>query len=209
MKIAVIGASAGIGAETVKSALKRGHSIRGLSRNITSLPEHTSLTKITGTALSAGDLKNAIAGTDAVIVTVGTKKKKGTTLFSNLAKTLSMVTSELDYKGPVIIVTGFGTGESARYLTFFLRLVINLFLKDQYKDKTRLEEIIAESPMNWEFVKPGMLTNGPLTSNYKAISKLFKGVKINKISRADVADYLVKEAEHPRYLHHHVVLTVA
>lgn len=209
MKIAIIGASAGIGAETVKSALKRGHSIRGLSRNNTSLPEHESLTKITGTALSADDLKNAIAGTDAVIVTVGTKKKKGTTLFSNLAKTLSMVTSELDYKGAVIIVTGFGTGESARYLTFFLRLVINLFLKDQYKDKTLLEKIIAESPMNWEFVKPGMLTNGPLTSNYKVISKLFKGVKINKISRADVADYLVKEAEHPRYLHHHIALTVA
>lgn len=209
MKIAIIGASAGIGAEAVRLALKRGHSIRGLSRNITSLPEHASLTKITGTALSAGDLKNAIAGTDAVIVTVGTKKKKGTTLFSGLAKALAMATSELNYTGAVIIVTGFGTGESARYLTFFLRLVINLFLKDQYNDKTRLEEIIAESSINWEFVKPGMLTNGPLTSNYKVISKLFKGVKINKISRADVADYLVKEAEQPRYLHHHVALTVA
>lgn len=209
MKIAIIGASAGIGAEAVRLALKRGHSIRGLSRNITSLPEHASLTKITGTALSAGDLKNAIAGTDAVIVTVGTKKKKGTTLFSGLAKALAIATSELNYTGAVIIVTGFGTGESARYLTFFLRLVINLFLKDQYNDKTRLEEIIAESPINWEFVKPGMLTNGPLTSNYKVISKLFKGVKINKISRADVADYLVKEAEQPRYLHHHVALTVA
>jgi putative NADH-flavin reductase len=209
MKIAIIGASAGIGAETVKLALKRGHSIRALSRNNTSLPEHESLTKITGTALSAGDLKNAIAGTDAVIVTVGTKKKKRTTLFSGMAKALSMATSELNYTGAVIIVTGFGTGESARYLTFFLRLVINFFLKDQYKDKTRLEEIIAESPMNWEFVKPGMLTNGLLTSSYKVVSKLFKGVKINKISRADVADYLVKEAEHPRYLHHHIALTVA
>jgi len=207
MKIAIIGASAGIGAEAVKLALERGHSIRALSRNNASLPEQESLTKITGTALSAGDLKKSIAGTDAVIVTVGTKKKKGTTLFSDLAKALLMVTSELNYMGAVIIVTGFGTGESARYLTFFLRLVINLFLKDQYKDKTRLEKIISESSMNWEFVKPGMLTNGPLTSNYKVISKLFKGIKISKISRADVADYLVKEAEHSKFLHCHVALT--
>lgn len=208
MKIAIIGASAGIGAEAVKLALKRGHSVRALSRNNASLPEHESLTKITGTALSADDLKKAIAGTDAVIVTVGTKKKKGTTLFSDLAKMLSMTTSGLNYKGSVIIVTGFGTGESAHYLSFFLRLIINLFLKDQYKDKTHMEEIITKSSMSWEFVKPGMLTNGPLTSNYKMVSELYKGIKITKISRADVADYLVKEAEHSRFLHRHVALTV-
>ena len=198
----------GIGAETVKLALKRGYSVRALSGNNATLPEHESLTKVTGTALSTDDLKKTIAGTDAVIVTVGIKKKKGTTLFSDLAKALSMATSELNYTAPVIIVTGFGTGESARYLTFFLRLIINLLLKDQYKDKTLLEEIISESSMNWEFVKPGMLTNGPLTSNYKVISKLFKGIKIKKISRADVADYLVKESEDPKYLHHHIALTV-
>jgi putative NADH-flavin reductase len=207
MKIAIIGASAGIGAETVKLALERGHSINALSRNNASLPDHVSLTRITGTALSAVDLKKAIAGTDAVIVTVGTKKKKGTTLFSGLAKALSTATSDLNYPGPVIIVTGFGTGESARYLTFFMRLVIRLFLKDQYKDKTRLEEIISESAMHWEFVKPGMLTNGPLTSTYQVTSELSEGIHINKISRADVADYLVKEAEDPRYLRRHVVLT--
>lgn len=208
MKLAIIGASAGIGAETVKLALKRGHSVRALSRNNTTLPEHESLTKVTGTALSTDDLKTAIAGTDAVIVTVGTKKKKGTTLFSDLARALAMATSELNYGAPVIIVTGFGTGESARYLTSFMRLIINLLLKDQYKDKTLLEEIISKSPVNWEFVKPGMLTNGPLTSNYKAINKLFKGIKINKISRADVADYLIREVENPKFLHHHIALTV-
>jgi putative NADH-flavin reductase len=208
MKIAIIGASAGIGAETVKLALKRGHSINALSRNNAALPEHASLTKITGTALSIDDLKKTIAGTDAIIVTVGTKKKKGTTMFSELAKALSIVTSELNYAGPVIIVTGFGTGESARYLGLFMRLIIRLFLKDQYADKTRMETIISESPMSWEFVKPGMLTNGPLTSNYKVIGKLFAGIKISRISREDVADYLVKEAEQPKFLRRHVALTV-
>jgi len=207
MKIAIIGASAGIGAETVKLALERRHNVNALSRNNAALPDNKLLTKITGTALSTDALNKTIAGTDAVIVTVGTKKKKGTTLFSNLAKALSVVTSELNYTGPVIIVTGFGTGESARYLSFFMRLIINLFLKDQYKDKALLEEIITGSGMNWEFVKPGMLTNGPLTSTYQATSELFEGIKISSISRADVADYLVKEAEGPRFLRRHVALT--
>ena len=71
-----------------------------------------------------------------------------------------------------------------------------------------MEDMVTQSSMSWEFIKPGMLTNGPLTSNYKIISQLFDGVRINKISRADVADYLVKEAEYPRFLRHHVALTV-
>jgi putative NADH-flavin reductase len=204
MKIAIIGASAGIGLETVKLALKNGHSVNALSRNNTLLAEHESLKKITGSALLAVDLKKAIAGTDAVIITVGTKKKKGTTLFSDLAKVLVKVISEMNYQGSVITVTGFGTGESESYLSFFMRLIIRLFLKDQYSDKTLMEEIIMGSGMKWEFVKPGMLTNGPFTSNNKVVSNLYKGVKASKISRVDVADYLVKEAENLRFLHHHV-----
>ena len=207
MKIAIIGASAGIGSQTVKLALQRGHTVRALSRNNATLTDHQSLTKINGTALSTGNLKEAIAGTDAVIVTVGTNTKKGTTLFSELAKALVIAASELAYKGSVLIVTGFGTGDSAGYLSFFLRMIINLFLKDQYMDKTLMEGIIAESQISWEFVKPGMLTNGPLITNYKVITELYKGVKVNKISRATVADYLIKEAEHARHLLHHVVLS--
>jgi putative NADH-flavin reductase len=204
MKIAIIGASAGIGLETVKLALKHGHWVNALSRNNTLLAEHETLTKITGTALSADDLKKAIGDTDAVIITVGTKQKKGTTLFSDLAKVLVKVTSEIDYQGSVITVTGFGTGESEGYLSFFLRLIIRLFLKDQYKDKTSMEKIIMGSSVNWEFVKPGMLTDTPLTSNYKVVSELYKGIKVGKISRAAVADFLIREAEHPRFLGRHV-----
>lgn len=208
MKIAIIGASAGIGAATVKLALQRGHTVMALSRNNEALPEHASLTKITGTALSAANLQKTISGTDAVIVTIGTKQKKGTTLFSDLAKVLSAVCSEINYKGNVIIVTGFGTSKSAQYLSFFMRLIISLFLKDQYKDKTYMEGLISKSPMNWEFVKPGMLTDGPLTSRYQVLTELYKGMKITKIPRADVADYLVTEAEHARFLRQHVALTI-
>jgi len=207
MVIAVIGASAGIGAETVKQALDRGHSVRALSRNNEALPEHTLLTKINGTALSVDDLKKTIAGTDAVLVTIGTKKKKGTTLFSETARALVKASSDLSYNGKVIVVTGFGTGASAEYLSFSLRLIINLFLKDQYHDKTRMEQVLTFSSMKWETVMPGMLTNGPLATGYKVISELKKGMKVSRIPRANVAHYLLEEAENPRSLYKHVVLT--
>jgi putative NADH-flavin reductase len=207
MKIAIIGAGAGIGLDTVKQALENGHSVTALSTNTDSIPDHQLLTKINGSATSVLDLKQAISGSDAVLITVGTKNKKVTTLFSDIAKTLIQVTDELNFTNPIIIITGFGAGESSSYLSFFMRTIIKLFLKEQYINKTLMEELIANSNINWEIVRPGMLTNNALTKSYKVIPKLEKGMKVVKISRADVAHFLISEAENPKYLNQYIALT--
>lgn len=207
MNIAVIGASAGIGFQTVMQALERGYTVRALARKTASLPDHPSLIKINGSADSVQDLKAAITGTDAVLVTIGTTNKKGTKLFSETARAIITAAAELKYSGNVIIVTGFGTGESRAYLGLFMRLVINLFLKEQYKDKTLMEELIAGSSVKWEIVKPGILGDGPLTKTYKVMPELQKGIKVGKISRADVAHYLLTEAENSKNLYHYTALT--
>ena len=207
MKIAIIGAGAGVGLLAVTQALEKGHQVIALSTNTETIQNHPALTKINGSATSVADLKKVINGVDAVLITVGTKKKKGTTLFSDIAKALIIATAELRFSAPVLIITGFGSGESANYLGFFMRTVIKLFLKDQYIDKTVMEELIVQSSINWEIVRPGMLNNEPITKSYQVFSELKKGMKVGKISRADVANYLVSEAENPKKLNQYVALT--
>lgn len=207
MKIAIIGAGAGIGLVSVSQALEKGHQVIALSTNTDTIPNHPSLTKVNGSATSIEDLKKVIAGTDAILITVGTKNKKATTLFSDIAKALITATDELHYSASVLIITGFGSGESAGYLSFFMRTVIKLFLKEQYINKTVMEELISKSQMNWEMIRPGMLTNGQLTKKYRSISKLDKQMKVGKISRADVAHYLITEAEQPQNLKKYIALT--
>jgi putative NADH-flavin reductase len=207
MKIAILGAAAGIGLVSVTQALEKGHQVIALSTNTDTIPNHPSLTKVNGSATSVEDLKKVITGTDAILITVGTKNKKATTLFSDIAKALITATDELHYSAPVLIITGFGSGESAGYLSFFMRTVIKLFLKEQYINKTVMEELISKSQMNWEMVRPGMLTNGQLTKKYRGISKLDKQMKVGKISRADVAHYLITEAEQPQNLKKYIALT--
>lgn len=207
MKIAIIGAAAGIGLQSVTQALKRGHTVTALSRNTDSLPNHPKLIKINGSATSTVDLKNAIKGSDAVLITVGTKNKKATTLFSDIANALIGVTSDLSFSSPILIITGFGAGESKGYLSLFMRTVISLFLKEQYANKTIMEELITKSTLKWEIVRPGMLTNGEPTSSYKVLSGLQKDMKVGKISRADVAQFLIAEAEDPKMLYQYISLT--
>lgn len=207
MNIAIIGAGAGIGLQSVTQALKKGHTVTALSTNTDQIPNHPKLIKINGSATSPIDLKHAINGADAVLVTVGTKNKKATTLFSDIAKTLINVANELNFSEPVLVITGFGAGESKNFLSFFMKTVISLFLKDQYINKTLMEELIAKSNIKWEIIRPGMLTDGHQTSSYKVLFKLEKGMKVEKISRADVAHFLITEAESPKLHYQYVVLT--
>ncbi|WP_428229917.1 NAD(P)-dependent oxidoreductase [Flavobacterium sp.] len=207
MNIAIIGAGAGIGLESVTLALKNGHVVTALSTNTDQISNHANLIKINGSATSPTDLKKTVQNADVVIITVGTKNKKATTLFSDIANTLIKVTDDLNFSSPVLVITGFGAGESKKYLSFFMKTVISLFLKDQYINKTIMEQIITKSALKWEIIRPGMLTNGDAALAYKALPKLLKGMRVGKISRADVAHFLINEAENPKMLYQYVALT--
>ncbi|MCK8494625.1 NAD(P)H-binding protein [Spirosoma sp. RP8] len=207
MTIAIIGASAGIGLLTVERALASGHQVIALSRDTSPIPDHPALTKVKGSATSVADLKGLIIDADAVLVTIGTKKKKGTTLFSDTAQALITAYAETRSKAPLLVITGFGTGESRRYLGLFMKLVIRFFLRDQYTDKTRMEVMLAKGLIRWEIVQPGILTNGSHTGNYRVQSSLHKGMQVGRISRADVADFMINQAENPTFLGQHVAIS--
>ncbi len=196
MNITVIGASAGIGLETVKRGLERNHSITTLSRSEVEIEDKTSLKMILGDATNKADLLNSIQNADALIVTLGTgKNMKATSLFSDFAKLIVEIHGESKIDIPLIFVTGFGAGESKNYVSLLVRMFLNYLLKDVYADKTKMEEMITNSDLNWTVVRPGRLLDGELTEKYRVKNTLFKGIHIGGINRADVADFLIKQAE--------------
>jgi putative NADH-flavin reductase len=70
--VLMVGASRGIGYETVKLALKAGYSVRAMARSATSIPvRDPKLEKLDGDALDQHTIERALAGVDAVIQTLG------------------------------------------------------------------------------------------------------------------------------------------
>jgi putative NADH-flavin reductase len=208
MNITIIGASAGVGLESVKRALQRSHKVTTLSRSEISLPNNANLTILKGNATNKNDLQKAIENTDAVIVALGTgKSMKATTLYSDFANTLVEIQKETNTQIPFIVLTGFGAGQSGAYNSFLMKIFFKLLIKDVYADKTKMEEIISGSTMKWEIVRPGLLKDRPLTEKYRMENKLFKGVNIGSINRADVADFLIKQAENPSELNKYISLS--
>jgi NAD(P)-dependent dehydrogenase (short-subunit alcohol dehydrogenase family) len=63
-KLLIIGASRGIGRETVKAALAAGHSVRALARSAWSIPiQNPGLDKVPGNALDSSAIRSALAWT--------------------------------------------------------------------------------------------------------------------------------------------------
>lgn len=208
MNITIIGASGGIGLETVKRGLNRKHSITTLSRSKIEIEEKKSLNMILGDATNKADLLNSTQNAEAIIVTLGTgKNMKATTLFSDFAKLIMEIHRENKIDVPFIFITGFGAGESKHYVPWLVKLFLKYFLKDVYADKTKMEEIITHSDLKWTVVRPGRLLDKELTEKYRVENKLYKGINIGGINRADVADFLIKQAENQTEINKYIELS--
>ena len=208
MNITIIGASAGIGLETVKRGLDRNHSITTLSRSGIEIEEKKSLNVILGDATNKADLLSSIQNADAIIVTLGTSKNmNATTLFSDFAQLMVEIHKENKIDIPFIFVTGFGAGESKNYVPWLVKMFLKYFLKDVYADKTKMEEIITNSDLNWTVVRPGRLFDKELTEKYRIENKLFKGINVGGTNRADVADFLIKQAEEQTELKKYIAIS--
>lgn len=207
MKIAIIGASAGVGLEVTRLALQKNHEVTALSRRIVPLPDHINLKRVQGSATNLNDVRAAVAGAEVVQVTLGTKSPFPTTMFSDSARILLQALRETDSSATLIVLTGFGAGESWSYNSFPMKILFTLLLKAVYADKGEQERLIAGAYSSWEIVRPGRLTNGSMTGRYRVLDELVERMRVGAISRSDVAHFMVAQAEHPTYLGKYVALT--
>jgi uncharacterized protein YbjT (DUF2867 family) len=199
-KVLIIGASHGVGLETVRAALRAGHSVRALARSAASIPiQNANLDKISGNALDPDTIRNALRDIDVVIQTLGVDFSprlifEGTRLFSDSTRILVEAMKTVGVKR-LIIVTGLGAGESRGHGSLLYDAIIfPLLLKRVYDDKDVQEWIVRSSGLDWIIVRPGLLKNSAATGSYRVLTAS-KDWRFGAISRADVADFLVRQVD--------------
>ena len=106
----------------------------------------------------------------------------------------------------LICVTGFGAGDSRGHGGFLYSVAFHLLLGRVYDDKDVQERIVRNSKLDWVIVRPVLLTDGPKTNAYRVLVDP-RGWTCGFISRADVADFLVKQIVDDAFLHKTPVLT--
>jgi putative NADH-flavin reductase len=208
MNILIVGATRGIGRQLLEQALASRHGVTALVRDPRRLAtQHERLRVIKGDILDAESVARAMAGQDAVCCTIGVKVPwPPLKVFSEGTRNLLQAMKKTGIRR-LICVTGIGAGDSRGHGGFLYDYFFRPFLfRLVYADKDRQESLIKASDVDWTIVRPGFLTNGPLTKNYRVLTDM-TGVTAGRISRADVAHFILKELESRQYLRQTPLLT--
>ena len=202
MRILVVGATGETGQQIVEQSLAQGHNVTALVRQPDRFDmQHPSLQVVKGDVLDPASL-DAVQGQDAVISSLGTKKIgfEPVTLLSEGTKNLLQAMERHSVKR-LVCITGIGAGDSKGHGgLLYDKLILPLILKRIYDDKDRQEAEIRQSNLDWTIVRPGGLTNDLAKGKYRVLTDL-TGITAGKISRADVATFILQELTDDRYLH--------
>ncbi len=201
-KIALFGASGRTGAEFLKLALEAGYPVRALARS----PEKIALTDsnlevIRGDVLEPKDVQNTVKGCDVVVSLFG--HVKGSPEWLQTEGTKFIVTA-MQQEGIEKIVSLSGGGlpfpekDQPKFADKAIRTIMKIVVPKVLNDAIAHHEVLEASDRKWIIVRAPRLTEDKKVGAYR---EGWVGVNAStKISRADLAVFLLKQVEDDRYL---------
>ncbi|GAA3856511.1 SDR family oxidoreductase [Celeribacter arenosi] len=191
MKVIVIGATGQIGEIATRQLLEDGHTVTAFARRPQRVESgHESLSLFAGDAFDAKTVEEAVAGHDAVVVTLGSGKSLTSKIRSR--GTLNVIRAMHRHGVKRLIVQStLGAHESHVLLNFYWkRVMFGLILKRVFQDHELQEQLVWASGLDWTIVRPSAFADGPATGQYiENVATDAKRLKL-RIARADIAAFL-------------------
>jgi uncharacterized protein YbjT (DUF2867 family) len=218
MKVLVVGATGGTGRATIEALVKRGHRVTAFSRHAESLePKSDRVTLLNGDATKPEDVDRAVAGHDAVIITLGITENPirvrlfgaaGTPNDVRSAGTRNVIAAMRKHGVKRLVVqSSYGVGETRGGLRWVDNLFFNLLLKPQIADTEVQELEVRDSGVDWVLAQPVHLTDDD--SDDMPFASAHGQVHGWNISRKGVAEFLALAAQVPEYVGQSVALSGA
>ncbi len=207
MNVIVIGAAGKSGRLVVAHAVAAGHVVTAFVRNAASFQPSDGVRVVAGNATDRAALADAMAGQDAVVDTIGGKTPwRRTTLEADVASALIDAMRQASVRR-LIVTSAIGVGDSVAQSGFFLRhVVLPTFLRGSTRDKAAMEQLVRDSGLAYVLVRPAVLTDAAPTGNVR----VFTGTEVaGKITRADLAQFLVEQLQADDHLGHAVTIANA
>lgn len=192
MKLAIFGSTGATGAELVKQALEHGHNVTAFVRNPAVLVEQERLQIISGDIHDQADVEKAVQGQEAVICALGARDLKPTMIRTEGTRTIIEAMKKSSVKR-LFVVSAMGVGDSWNSLSLINKLFFAILLKSAREDHEAQETAVKASGLYWTIIRPSGLVNTPRTGVYSVGENI--RAKTSQISRADVADLILKELE--------------
>ncbi len=203
MKLVIFGATGGVGKHVVAQVLAKGQNVTAFTRHPDKLCQsHANLEIAQGDILSPEIVKRAVTGCDNVLCALGMPllnndglRRKGTV---NIVRAMT----ETGVKR-LICLSALGSGESHTALPALHRYVLRpTLMRRLYKDHEAQEKCVMQSNLDWTIVRPGSFASGGHTGKYRHGFTTAEPGLTYKISREDVADFMLAQIETDSYMRH-------
>jgi putative NADH-flavin reductase len=201
-RVLIVGATGGTGRQLVAQALQRGHAVTALVRDPSALRvEHPRLRVMRGNVLDYASVEAAMHTQEVVLCALGHKRFFWPTRILSGGTQNILRAMEVCRVRRLVCETALGIGDSAgRMGLWYTLFVIPFILPFYFWDKTRQERLIAASRVTWVIVRPGALTNGVKRNSYMHGRRIGSVVRTVRISRADVADFMLNQMTDNTYV---------
>ncbi len=197
----IFGSTGGTGRQLVTQALDEGHEVTAFARSPEKLDKkHEKLQVVQGDVLDSASVERAIHGQDVVLCTLGLPPLGKGNLRANGTKNIIHAMEKTGVKR-LICQSSVGIGDSRDTLPFLMKyLIIPFMLRRVFADHEIQENYIKESQLDWIIVRPAALTDGELTGFYQQGYSADNKTVTHKISRADTADFMLKQLADNNFL---------
>lgn len=195
MKVIVIGATGGSGRAVCDALLARGHDVTAVSRHASRLPSREGLTRLDLDASDEEALRGAVAGHDAVVVTLGISEPtvrvrlrgpRSTPRDIRSRGTAAVVAAAREAGiRRIVVQSSYGVGETRDRLTLTDRILFALLIRSQIIDSEIQEGVLRGSELDWTIVQPVYLTDAAATERHVSEDG---AVRRRRVSRAAVGD---------------------
>ena len=202
MKLLIFGSTGSVGYQLVKQALDQEHTVTAFARDPAKLDiKHSNLKIVQGDAMDLASVESAVQDQDAVLCSLGSGTNTKGKIRSEGTRNIIQAMEKMGVQR-FICQTTLGVGDSEGNLNFFWKYIMFRFLLRQvFADHVIQENYIKQSHLKWTIVRPSAFTDGNRTGNYHhGFPGNDKTTKL-KISRADVADFMLKQVVDDSYLH--------
>lgn len=195
MRVAVVGATGGTGREVVDQALRAGHEVSALVRRPGALPAHERLRLVVGEVGQQDAVEGVVRGQDVVVSALGSRGRVPVTVCAEGARAV-LAAMGSGQVARLVAVSAHGAAESRDRSPYCVALWLSVAGK--MRDKERMESLIRASDVQWTIVRPPALSNRAHTGAYRTGVDL-KIRLTSKVSRADLAHFLLREATTPAF----------